>query len=285
MKQVCQLSIYLSVYPSVCLSRCLSVFLTVYLSVCLSLCISVCLSVGLSVRLLSVCCLSVCLSLYMHLSVYLSVRLCLSVRLYVYMCPSVSLSCLSVYLSRLSIRLSIKSMETLQNPPHSPSAVCDGVPLHFLSLQEDHFRDCVFLRSVCERRRLGAGHLAGGPGTDPWESGLWVHRGPHRPAHRAPVEHHKVGMKCYIMQCEVSQSHSAQGTSLPLTSWRPHTVYNRDVQLKWGVAEGSLGVQHQAHLKCALSSWDQPDISVSLATAGKKWISKYRSGFVSFKKR
>ena len=63
------------------------------------------------------------------------------------------------------------------------------------------------------------------------------------------------------------------------------TTYNRDVQLKREVAEGSLGVQHQAHLKCALSSWDQPDISVSLATAGKKWISKYRRGFVSFEKR
>ena len=216
--------IYLSIGLSVCLF--------VSLSLCLSDCISVCLSVPLYIRLSfrrivcpsAVRLLSVSPSVSLCASVCLSVFVCLSVSTYIYVSLRLCLVCLSVCLSCLSIRLSIKSMETLQNPPCSPSAVCDAVPLHFLSLQEDHFRDCVFLRSVCERRRLGAGHLAGGPGTDPWESGLWVHRGPHRPAHRAPVEHHKVGMECYIMQCEVSQSHSAQGTSLPLTSWRPHII-------------------------------------------------------------
>ena len=153
------LSIHLSICLFVCLAVCPSVFLTVYLSVFLVVCLAVCLTVYLSA------------SLSVYMSVGLFVRLlsfcCLSVRLSG--CPS----CVSVlpYLY-VSIHLSIKSMETLQNPQLPVYCVCDAVPLHSLSLQEDHFRDSVFLRSVCDRRRLGAGHLAGGPGPGPWESGL-----------------------------------------------------------------------------------------------------------------
>ena len=150
------------------------IYLSVSQSVCLSLCTSVCLSVGLSVRLLSVrlSCLSV--YLYLYASVCLSVCLgCLSVRLYVYVSLLLSVR-LSIYLSvRLVVCLSIcpSNPWRCSRTPLSPAAVCDAVPLYFLFLQEDHFRDCVLLRSVGDRRWL-AGHPAGGPGPDPWESGL-----------------------------------------------------------------------------------------------------------------
>lgn len=60
------------------------------------------------------------------------------------------------------------------------------------SLQEDHVGDCVLLRAVCDESGISAGQFECRPGQSSWESGLWVHRGPHSSAHWTPVEHYQV---------------------------------------------------------------------------------------------
>ena len=195
---------------SICLSVCLSVSMYIRLSFCRIVCPSaVCPSV-LSIRLsLFICiCLSFCLS---GMSVGPSVCICVppSVRPSVYLsvCPP----------RRLSIHLSIKSMALLQNPP-APRLLS---VMPFLSISSSSRRTTSEIVCFSAPSVTGAGLV---PVT------LRVDRG------RTPgslafeyIEDPTVQRiepqwsitrwaECYIMQCEVSQSHSAQGTSLSLTS-------------------------------------------------------------------
>ena len=203
------LFIYPSVYLSVCLSRCLSV--------CLSDCISVCLSRCLS-RSLSDC-ISVCLSL----CIYVCQIVCPSAVLLLSVRPSVWLSILSIRPS-LFIRVypSVHQIHGDATEPPAPRLLCVCV-MPFLFIPSRSRRTTSEIVCFSAPSVTGAGSV---PVT------LRVDRG------RAPgslafeyIEDPTVQRiepqwsitrwavaKCFIMQCEVFQSHSTQGTSLPLAS-------------------------------------------------------------------
>lgn len=94
-------------------------------------------------------------------------------------------------------------------------------PLCWCSHQEDHVRDRVLLRTVCDESRAGAGQLERRPGQSSWEPGLWVHRRPHSPTHRTPVEHYQVTPSNIVLH---RHGLSATRTHRYLTSMEVHSL-------------------------------------------------------------
>lgn len=60
------------------------------------------------------------------------------------------------------------------------------------SHQEEHVRDCVLLCSFGDGSRSSASQSESGLGQSSGKSGLRVHRRPHGPTHRTPLEHRQV---------------------------------------------------------------------------------------------